>query len=188
MRTPHHVLPARLLLVGALVASPVLVAPGADAAAVPRGSAILGTDVATAARAAVEDRSQRSVATTKRGRSAVRWALHKSRWPARTCMVFVRSALRVGPRYSTPRVAWAAAKRRHRTAYRDIPAGVPVYSAGRTAPGHIALSVGGGRGRSTDWPRTGHVGTVSLRKLLRSWGHRYLGWSADLNGVRVWHR
>jgi len=29
------------------------------------------------------------------------------------------------------------------------------------------------------------VGTVRLSTLLRSWNHRYLGWTRDLNGVRV---
>lgn len=126
--------------------------------------------------------------TTARGRRAVRWAQRVTHFPTRTCMVFVRTALRVGPRYGTPRVAWTNAHYRHHSPLGDIPAGVPVYTAGHTAPGHIVLSLGNGKVRTTDWPRPGRVGTVKLRKLLRSWGHTYLGWSEDLNGTRVWHR
>lgn len=129
-----------------------------------------------------------STVTTPRGRAAVRWATRVTHYPTRTCMVFVRTALHVGPRYGTPRIAWAAAHYRHRSRFRAIPAGVPVYTAGSTSPGHIVLSLGNGKVRSTDWPSAGRVGTVRLRTLLRSWGHHYLGWSEDLNGVRVWHR
>lgn len=187
--------PLRALAVAG-VATGLLLAtvPPADAVA-PRVSggglalAPWATDVTAASVAADAPRRQAaSEVVTRRGKSAIRWATSRSSYPTRRCVVFVRTALRVAPRYATPRIAFANARHRHHTAYRKIPAGVPVYSAGRTAPGHIVLSLGNGMVRSTDWPRPGRVGTVSLTRLLRSWNHRYLGWSEDLNGVRVWHR
>jgi hypothetical protein len=176
-------------------AEPVTASPAAPAvAAAPAAATDAATRDATtdAAVLAVTASTTRAASAplrmTARGRHAVRWAKHRHYWPTRTCMVFVRTALGVSGRYPTPRVAWSAAHHRHRTAFKRIPAGVPVYTAGRTAPGHIVLSLGHGKVRSTDWPRAGHVATVKLRKLLRSWHHHYLGWSEDLNGVRVWHR
>lgn len=184
--------PLRALSVGALAAGLLLTSVPAAGAVAPRG--LLGGPSTAAPAASVTSvaAAPRHVPTseivTSRGRAAMRWAKNRSSYPTRRCVVFVRSALRVPPRYATPRIAFANARKRHHSRYSKIPAGVPVYSAGRTAPGHIVLSLGNGMVRSTDWPRPGRVGTVSLAKLLRTWNHRYLGWTEDLNGVRVWHR
>ncbi len=165
------------LLVGALPAA------GAAGAAAPSPAA-----ASTSLVLASPERVPAAQVVTSRGRAAIRWASQRSSYPTRRCIVFVRTALKVPGRYGTPRIAFAHARHRHRTAFSKIPAGVPVFTAGRTAPGHVVLSLGNGRIRSTDWPRPGRVGTVSLAKFLRTWNHRYLGWSEDLNGVRVWHR
>lgn len=183
--------PRRLVaILGALVTGALLVPGPTFAAASTPAAEHQVQQVRAAAGHAAQAKSRKPAAkvTTKRGRHAVRWATQRSYYPTRRCIVFVRSALQVAGRYGTPRIAWAAAHHRHRTAYRRIPAGVPVFTAGRTAPGHVVLSLGNGRVRSTDWPRNGRVGTVKLSRLLRSWNHHYLGWSEDLNGVRVWHR
>jgi len=63
------------------------------------------------------------------------------------------------------------------------PAGVPVYWHNpRSRYGHIALSVGGGVVRSTDWPRDTRVGEVTIAELTRRWGVQYLGWSDRFSG------
>lgn len=184
--TTHR--PYLLLAVPLAVLTMLSVLPGerAHAAAptsVTPATAVVGSQVV---RQSVALRSPDG--STARSRQAVNRASRYKRWPARTCMVFVRTALGVGPRYGTPRVAWSAARHKHRSRYDRIPAGVPVYTHGRSSPGHIMVSLGRGMVRSTDWPSVGRVGTVRLSTLLRTWGHRYLGWSEDLNGVRVWHR
>jgi hypothetical protein len=52
--------------------------------------------------------------------------------------------------------------------------------------GHVALSLGGGKIRSTDWPSKGKVGTTTIATLNRTWTkQRYRGWSEDINGVRL---
>jgi hypothetical protein len=61
------------------------------------------------------------------------------------------------------------------------PAGAPVYWAGGRH-GHIAVSVGGGRVRSTDWPTLGQVGEVDINTIGREWGITYRGWSRDFCG------
>ena len=140
------------------------------------------SDGAGVARSAAKATPQ--LATTIR---AIRWALSKVRYPTRTCLLFVRNAFEVKRKFSTAYVAWRHAKYRHYSGISGIPAGVPVFTLGASRSGHIVLSLGNGWVRSTDWPRDGMVGTVKLKTLLRKWHHRYLGWSEDLNGVRVWH-
>ena len=66
---------------------------------------------------------------------------------------------------------------------RRPPPGVPVYwHSPRHKYGHIALSVGGGRIRSTDWPRDTYVGETSIDEMTRAWGIQYLGWSDRFSG------
>jgi hypothetical protein len=78
--------------------------------------------------------------------------------------------------------AWERAKNRHTDM--NAPAGAPVYWGGGKF-GHIALSVGGGRVRSTDWPDKGVVGEVSIERLTRAWNKPYRGWSSDFAGVPI---
>lgn len=120
-------------------------------------------------------------------RQALAWADQQLQFPTRTCLYFVRIALQVPRRFPTAMSAWQHARYRHRTPLWAIPAGVPVYTKGQDSAGHIAISLGNGWVRSTDWPRDGLVGDVRITTLLRKWHHRYLGWSEDLNGVRVWN-
>lgn len=64
------------------------------------------------------------------------------------------------------------------------PAGVPVFILG-SKHGHITLSVGGGKVRSTDWPHRGVVSEVGIMTLANSWGRQYAGWSEDLVGRMI---
>jgi hypothetical protein len=106
------------------------------------------------------------------------------------CLRFVRTMLGVGSKFETATRAFNATKHRHTT---TPPAGVPVWwDKGRTTTkfpeglGHVALSLGGGKIRSTDWPSKGKVGTTTIAKLNATWTkQRYRGWSEDINGVRV---
>ncbi len=116
---------------------------------------------------------------------AISWAEQRTRFPVRACLLFVRVAFGIPKKYYSAHTAWLAAKHRHRTAIADIPAGVPVFTQGRSWAGHIAVSLGGGWVRSTDWPSYGKVGTVRLTTLLATWRQHYLGWTEDLNDVLV---
>lgn len=70
--------------------------------------------------------------------------------------------------------AWYAATQKETVG--NPPAGAPVYwSGGRY--GHIAISLGNGYVRSTDYPNKGQVGTVAIYLITRQWGLNYRGWS-----------
>jgi hypothetical protein len=81
--------------------------------------------------------------------------------------------------------SWAHAKHKHTDS--NPPAGAPVFwTGGSSGHGHIALSEGGGKISTTDYPRTGHTGTgVSIHMPKDHWGLHYAGWSEDLNGVSI---
>jgi hypothetical protein len=121
---------------------------------------------------------------------AVQRALGASSFGSGFCLRFVRTMLGVGPKFQTATRAFNATKHRHTT---TPPAGVPVWwdQGRKTAKfpeglGHVALSLGGGKIRSTDWPSKGKVGTTTIATLNRTWTkQRYRGWSEDINGVRV---
>ena len=66
------------------------------------------------------------------------------------------------------------------------PPGVPVYWHNpRSKFGHIALSVGGGRVRSTDWPRARRVSEATIDAITAGWNLRYLGWSDRFSGGTI---
>lgn len=67
---------------------------------------------------------------------------------------------------------------------RNPPAGAPVYFRGGQH-GHIAMSMGGGRIRSTDCQSTGKVSEVALSWPEQAWGYPYLGWTGDLSKVAL---
>jgi hypothetical protein len=68
-----------------------------------------------------------------------------------------------------------------------IPRGVPVFwRGGSSGAGHIAISTGDGGCWSTDIERNGYFDRVPIASIGTKWGMTLLGWTEDLNGVRVW--
>lgn len=82
----------------------------------------------------------------------------------------------------TANEAWSRAAQKVSTG--NPPAGAPVYWAGGKY-GHIAVSIGNGYVRSTDWPSKGRVGTVKITTLTSQWGLKYRGWSRDYAGQPI---
>jgi hypothetical protein len=114
---------------------------------------------------------------------AVKKARQYTRYRTGYCLNFVQTML--GAPWSGPSAIWAwnHAKHKHR-GDKNPPPGVPVYwSGGRY--GHIAVSVGGGRVRSTDWPSRGRVGECSIDQLTRAWRKHYEGWASDIGGQNI---
>lgn len=69
----------------------------------------------------------------------------------------------------------------------SIPRGVPVFwRGGSTGAGHIAISAGDGFCWSTDILRPGFFDKVPVSLIAEKWGLTLVGWTEDLNGVRVW--
>lgn len=82
--------------------------------------------------------------------------------------------------------AWEQAGGKHPTSNPDeIPRGAVVYwTNGRF--GHVALSVGGGLCRTTDYRRPGYVDLARIDRLGSWCGGELVGWAEELNGVDVW--
>jgi hypothetical protein len=85
--------------------------------------------------------------------------------------------------------AFDFAKFKHPTATTDsIPDFVPCYWRKNGRPGHIALYLKHGSGLclTTDRPNSGKFGIVPVEEISRAWGMTFVGWTEDLNGVRVY--
>jgi len=75
---------------------------------------------------------------------------------------------------------------------RNPPRGVPVaFSGGSHGFGHRAISLGGGKIRSTDMSddglryQPGNVGTTTIANIERQMNQKYTGWSETITGLRI---
>ena len=118
-----------------------------------------------------------------RRREAARNARRYTTCSVGMCLRYVRTWLEIGSYYGSAIEAWRGASGKH-WGDRTPPRGVPVFYEGGTY-GHIALSMGHGKVRSTDAPYSGRVSTVDLNWPEQHWGQKYLGWTETLNGVRI---
>lgn len=108
-------------------------------------------------------------------------ALSHSTWQVGYCLNFVWTCLDYPTRLGLPdaNAGWSATTQR---VYAGTPpAGAPLWWAGGRH-GHVALSLGNGYARSTDWPSSGRVGKVAITDLTRAWGLTYRGWTRDYGG------
>ena len=119
-------------------------------------------------------------------RLTVKSARQQSQWfPERRCLNFVAQMATGGQGLGvfapSAEHAWHHAERRHKSG--TPPSGSFVFwRAPHHDFGHVAVSVGGGRVRSTGIGATTDVGETTITNLTRSWGYPYLGWSEDLYG------
>ena len=118
---------------------------------------------------------------------AVTIALRFTTWPHAMCAAFVQRVYSMGWVGASAIDAWNRAHHKH-TDF-PPPPGVPCYWApkGSNPYGHIAVSLGGGKCRSSDYPGRGQVGTVDIRWIEQHWPNtgRYLGWSEDIAGSTI---
>jgi len=138
--------------------------------------------------------------TTRSASQAVARARLFSTYEQGKCLNFVWNALDAPQRiYCGSAIeSWSRATRKVTTGI--PPAGAPIYFRGGSW-GHIAISLGNGWMRTTDW-KTGYgswkgsVGNCTINDLCREWygtTANYLGWSRDLAGhlisglQPVWH-
>lgn len=122
---------------------------------------------------------------------AIAWGRRQITDPSRDftalCLMFVRMCYGVAARYPSARVAWEEAQHKHLTTDAgSIPAGALVFwRVGEFW--HVALSIGAGRCLSTDVRRRGRVDVVRIDAIGVQWGAELLGWTEDVNGVRVFN-
>jgi hypothetical protein len=94
----------------------------------------------------------------------------------------------IAARYPDAATAWRNVDDKHRD--RRPPRGAAVYwTGGSRGYGHIAISVGGGKVRSTDAAGVGRVATRTLGWFGRHWTSlTYAGWAWDINEDTIAHR
>lgn len=121
------------------------------------------------------------------------------------CLREVRECLAVASQAQWAAQAWEQAKFKHfapndsktlSAFLKSIPRGVPIFWRGGALvkingkwvrPGHVALSTGWASNCfSTDILRGGYFDKVPITLIHSKWGHEFLGWTEDLNGVKVY--
>ena len=98
------------------------------------------------------------------------------------CLYYVQEWYAAPHVYPDAQSQWVNARLKH-PGDRNPPVGYPVFYTG--GHGHVALSVGGGRIRSTDCPSNGRVAETDIDWPTRRWGHPYAGWTGDTGGVTI---
>lgn len=99
------------------------------------------------------------------------------------CLQWVRGPCwEIGSFYGSAIDAWNGAKYKH-PGDRNPPKGAPCFYRGGSY-GHIVIADGNGM-RSTDCQSSGRVSHAALAWPETAWGDDYLGWTEDLNGVRL---
>jgi hypothetical protein len=123
---------------------------------------------------------------------ALAWARgqHKDRgteWRG-LCLKFVRSCYDIPALYPSAAAAWQGAEFKHReTDGNKVPRGVPYFwTGGSQGFGHVVISAGGGKCWSNDVQIAGGISLVSINDITRRWRQSPQGWTADINGVRMW--
>lgn len=112
-------------------------------------------------------------------------AENRSSNPPGYCLQWSRECADIAALYPDAATAWRYAIHRHK-GDRKPPRGAMVYwLGGSSGYGHIAVSVGDGRIRSTDAGGAGHVATVDVGWPESHWGLPYAGWADNVNDVIV---
>lgn len=86
--------------------------------------------------------------------------------------------------------AWKAAEHTHPgpLTLSEVPRGALVWwTGGKDGFGHVALYAGAGLVWSTDIGRPGMFDLVPVSRISQAWGLTLVGWSEDIDGVRVIH-
>jgi len=103
------------------------------------------------------------------------------------CLQWCRQKAGIDALYGDAATAWAHTHDRHPGAL-DPPRGALAYwTGGSQGYGHIAVSVGGGKVRSTDAGGWGYVATVPLSWVHNHWGLPFAGWAWDVNETTIPH-
>jgi len=103
------------------------------------------------------------------------------------CLQQCRTWAGIGSMYGDATTAWKNTNDRH-PGNKSAPRGSMVYwTGGSHGYGHIAVSLGNGKVRSTDAGGSGKVATVSIDWPTTHWGLPYAGWAWDVNEVTIPH-
>lgn len=101
------------------------------------------------------------------------------------CLQWSRERAAIAALFPDAATAWRNAFRRHK-GDRMPPRGAMVYwLGGSQGYGHIAVSLGGGKVRSSDANGAGRPATVELGWIEQHWGLPYAGWADNVNDVVI---
>lgn len=101
------------------------------------------------------------------------------------CLQWSRERAAIAALQPDAATAWKHAHNRH-PGDRNPPRGAMVYwTGGSHGYGHIAVSLGGGKIRSSDANGSGRPATVDLGWVERAWGMPYAGWADNVNDVVI---
>ena len=117
---------------------------------------------------------------------AVAYARRQTRNRVGYCLWHIQDAFAAPHAFPSASVQWANARKKH-PGRSQSPRLAP-RSCGRAARhgyGHIAVSVGNGRVRSTDAAGWGRWGEVPISYFEEHWGVHYAGWTEDIGGVAI---
>lgn len=126
---------------------------------------------------------------------AIKEARRRSRSPVPTsavgfCKREVRECYRIAVSRSADAAgAWRNAKHKHAESDpASIPRGVPVFwLGGSEGHGHVSISTGEAGHWTTDLVRPGFFDRTGIARVSRTWSNlRLVGWTEDLDDVRVW--
>lgn len=118
------------------------------------------------------------------GQAALANARKVDRYDQGMCLAYVRGeAWKIGALYGSAIDAWYGAVKRH-PGDRNPPIGAPMFYGGSTY-GHIVIHSDSKPIRGTDMPSPGQVSEGPLDWPEKEWGQTYLGWTEDLNGVKL---
>lgn len=128
----------------------------------------------------------------RRGDAAVGWARgqHQDQgreWGA-MCLSFVRQAFECPAGTPTASDAWNNAHFKHLTSdgNRAPRAAAFFWRGGSKGFGHVVITCGGGMCWSNDINVYGGISFVRINDITRKWGQQPMGWTQDLNGLKIW--
>ena len=121
--------------------------------------------------------------TADSGRAAVDNANGWTSYASGMCLQWVRSKCwLLGSYFPDAITAWNGAEFKH-PGDRTPPLGAPLFYRGGQY-GHVVIARAEDM-RSTDCTSTGRVSPAAIGWVEDHWGYTYLGWTGDLNGVRL---
>lgn len=100
------------------------------------------------------------------------------------CLQETRKIANIAGKYPSAISAWNNAAKRHIGARPPAGAVVPVFFATASPYDHVAWAVGDGRVVTINGSRWSIYS--SIEAMCKAWRCTYLGWTEDLNGVRVY--
>lgn len=102
------------------------------------------------------------------------------------CLQWSRERAAIGSKYPDATTAWKNTKAQRHPGDTNPPRGAMCYwTGGSKGYGHIAVSLGGGKIRSSDAGGSGRPATVDLTWPATYWGLPYAGWADNVNDVNI---